>query len=72
MVFLLKELTGLAPYSERTFYRRMKTLKKKRTFKKKMEGNYLTLADALLISELLGFKPEFELFVKSKSSLNGH
>lgn len=67
MVFLHKELADLAPYSERTFYRRLSEVKKKRGFKLKMQGNYLSQEDALIIADLLGFKKEFETFLKDNS-----
>jgi len=70
MVFQNKDLVLVCPYSERTYYRRISFLKKKKIFKKKMEGNYLTLDDALLIAENLGFRKEFEIFLKTKQEEN--
>jgi len=64
MVFSNKSLIDLCPYSERTYWRRVKSLKQNETFKKTTEGDLLTLEDAMLLADKLGFKKEFEEFLK--------
>lgn len=63
MVFSNKDLILVSPYSPRTYYRRIKSLKDKSLFEKKTDGALLTLNDALQIAEALGFKKEFEKFL---------
>jgi len=65
MVFSNKDLILVSPYSERTYYRRIKSLKEKSLFEKKTDGDLLTLDDALKIADALGFKKEFEKFISN-------
>lgn len=67
MVFSNKDLILACPYSERTYWRRVKSLRDKQTFVKKTDGDLLTLDDAKLIADQLGFKKEFEAYLNSSN-----
>jgi len=65
MMFSNKSLILVCPFSERTYYRRVKSLKEKEVFVKQTEGDLLTLEEAVLIAEKLGFKKEFLKFIET-------
>lgn len=67
MVFLNKDLIGLCGFSERTYYRKISALKSTAQIKFTLQGNYMTLEEAQTLADKLGFKKEFEQFLKQKS-----
>lgn len=65
MVFYNREIIALCGYSERTFYRRLKALKDEKSFQKRSGGDLLTLEEAREIADRLGFRKEFEQYIKN-------
>jgi hypothetical protein len=66
-MYFLKDLINAAPFSQTTFYRRWNEFNENKTIKKfKLQGNYLTEAEAKTIAKELGFEKQFDEFLKTK------
>ena len=60
MLFCNKDLINILGYKERTFYRHLEDKK----VKKKKNTIFMNEAEALAVAETLGFKKEFENYLK--------
>lgn len=60
MLYCNKDLINILGFKERTFYRRLEDKK----VKKKTEGIYMSESEALALADQLGFKKEFENYIK--------
>lgn len=66
MLFTNKDLINCFGFSEATYYRRIKELKRKKKFVKKSIGNFLSETEARTIASALQLNNEFEKFLQSK------
>lgn len=65
MVFQVKELVELSPFSKTTFFARFAEIKAKRKIKK--IGSFIPQSEAEKIAKELGFYEELTKFIETKS-----
>ena len=65
MVFQVKELVEISPFSKTTFFLRFAEIKKKRKIKK--IGGFIPQSEAEKIANQLGFYDELKKYIETKS-----